>query len=97
MYKFIATLLLLTSANAFTAPSTRSALTRAVQVPTTTSQSFESYTSSSTALGLKVKVDPDAKGNNNAAGNAKMAAYGGSVLIAIALPFVFLIWSAVNN
>jgi hypothetical protein len=44
-----------------------------------------------------VKVDPDAKGNNNAAGNAKMAAYGGSILIAIALPFVFLIWSAVKN
>ncbi|KAL3771622.1 hypothetical protein ACHAWO_009782 [Cyclotella atomus] len=97
MYKFIATLLLLTNVNAFTAPSTRSVLTSAVQVPTTTSQSFESHTSSSTALGLKVKVDPDAKGNNNAAGNAKMAAYGGSILIAIALPFVFLIWSAVKN
>ena len=52
---------------------------------------------STTALALKVKVDPDAKGNNNAAGNAKMAAYGGSVLVAVALPFVFLIWSAVNH
>lgn len=94
MYKLIAALLLLTSVNAFTAPSTRSALSRSVQVP---SQSFESYTSSSTALGLKVKVDPNAKGNDNAAGNAKMAAYGGSVLVALALPFVFLIWSAVGH
>lgn len=44
-----------------------------------------------------MKVDPNAKGNDNAAGNAKMAAYGGSVLIALALPFVFLIWSAVGH
>mmetsp|Transcript_13752 Transcript_13752/g.20151 ORF Transcript_13752/g.20151 Transcript_13752/m.20151 type:complete len:99 (-) Transcript_13752:254-550(-) len=53
--------------------------------------------STTTQLHLKIKVDPDevAKGAN-AKGNAKMAAYGGSVLIALALPFVFLVWSAVH-
>lgn len=52
--------------------------------------------SSTTQLHLKVKVDPNKVATGNAKGQAKMAAYGGSVLIALALPFVFLIWSAVN-
>ena len=97
MNKLIATLLIiLTSANAFTLPSSRmgaSASIRSVPFPISSSVP----TASSTALALKVKVDPDAKGNNNAAGNAKMAAYGGSVLVAVALPFIFLIWSAIGK
>lgn len=36
--------------------------------------SLEFKTTSSTALNLKVKVDPNAKGNKNDKGNAKMAA-----------------------
>ena len=36
--------------------------------------SLEFQTTSSTALNLKVKVDPNAKGNKNVTGNAKMAA-----------------------
>jgi hypothetical protein len=56
--------------------------------------------SSITALNLKVKIDPEAskkKGNKNVAGNAKMAAYGGSVVIALMLPIAFLVWSAVSK
>mmetsp|Transcript_1549 Transcript_1549/g.2284 ORF Transcript_1549/g.2284 Transcript_1549/m.2284 type:complete len:96 (+) Transcript_1549:33-320(+) len=55
-----------------------------------------SYAQSSSSLNLKVKVDPDAK-NNNAKGNAKAAAYGGSIAIAALLPIAFLIWSAVSH
>ena len=50
-----------------------------------------------TALYLKVKIDPNAKGNKNVAGNARMAAYGGSVVIALMLPIAFLVWSAVSK
>ncbi|KAL3815999.1 hypothetical protein ACHAXA_010659 [Cyclostephanos tholiformis] len=53
-----------------------------------------------TALNLKVKIDPEAaktKVNKNVAGNAKMAAYGGSVVIALMLPIAFLVWSAVSK
>ncbi|KAL3790222.1 hypothetical protein HJC23_005594 [Cyclotella cryptica] len=52
---------------------------------------------STTALQLKVKVDPEAKGNKNVAGNAKMAAYGGSIVVAVLLPVAFLIWAAVSH
>ncbi|KAL7481318.1 hypothetical protein ACHAW6_007000 [Cyclotella cf. meneghiniana] len=52
---------------------------------------------SSTALQLKVKVDPEAKGNKNVTGNAKMAAYGGSIVVAVLLPVAFLIWAAVSH
>jgi len=45
---------------------------------------------------LKIKVDPDEVQSSNNLGNAKMAAYGGSIAIAIALPFFFLIWSALK-
>ncbi|KAL3771104.1 hypothetical protein ACHAWU_006481 [Discostella pseudostelligera] len=63
-----------------------------------TFQVIPSSTSSSTALQLKVKVDPDAaKKTKNTAGNAKMAAYGGSVVIALLLPIAFLVWSAVSK
>jgi hypothetical protein len=94
MNKLIATLLLLTSVNAFTVPSSRSSLNR-VQIPNTNADN--SFPATSTSLQLKIKVDPDAKGNKNVDGNVRMAAYGGSVLVALALPFVFLIWSAVNK
>lgn len=56
-----------------------------------------SSTNSHSALQLKVKVDPDAKKTKNTAGNAKMAAYGGSVVIALLLPIAFLVWSAVSK
>ena len=94
MYKLIATILLVASVHAFTTP-TQSALIHAPRTATFSTDSI--IGTSTTALSLKVKVDPDAKGNDNAAGNAKMAAYGGSVLVALALPFLFLIWSAVGK
>jgi len=50
----------------------------------------------STSLNLKVKVDPNAK-TKNAAGNAKAAAYGGSIAIAALLPIAFLVWSAISK
>ena len=58
---------------------------------------FQVTTNSHSALQLKVKVDPDAKKTKNTAGNAKMAAYGGSVVIALLLPIAFLVWSAVSK
>lgn len=71
----------------------------AVLVPTfrgiPSSSSSSSFSNS--ALQLKVKVDPDAKKTKNTAGNAKMAAYGGSVIIAVLLPIAFLVWSAVSK
>mmetsp|Transcript_18304 Transcript_18304/g.51007 ORF Transcript_18304/g.51007 Transcript_18304/m.51007 type:complete len:108 (-) Transcript_18304:184-507(-) len=57
---------------------------------------YHAQPSSTTALNLKVKVDPDAK-TNNAAGNAKAAAYGGSIAVAALLPIIFLVWSALNK
>ena len=55
-----------------------------------------SYTSTSTSLNLKIKVDPNAK-TDNSKGNAKGAAYVGSIAIAAALPIIFLIWSATSK
>lgn len=55
-----------------------------------------SYSETSTSLNLKVKVDPNAK-TNNAKGNAKAAAYGGSIAIAALLPIAFLVWSAISK
>ena len=62
----------------------------AYDIPTRTSVSR-------TALNLKVKVDPDAKGGDNVKGKAKMAAYGGSIVFALLLPVAFLVWSAVSK
>ena len=99
MNKFIATLLIVAvafnSATAFTTQCAASLTTRKQSVGPT----FEmpSAAASTTALQLKGKVDPDAKGNNNAAGNAKMAAYGGSIIFAALLPIAFLVWSAVSK
>lgn len=99
MNKFIATLLVIAvavnSAAAFTSQSP-SLTTRTQQ---TTSSSFGpavEFPSTSTALNLK--VDPNSiKGNKNDKGNAKMAAYGGSVAVAVALPVLFLIWSQLSH
>merc|ERR1712151_828741 len=49
----------------------------------------------STSLNLKIKVDGTPK-VENAAGNAKMLAYGGSIAIGALFPVIFLIWSAVS-
>ena len=61
--------------------------------PVETSISAES---SSTALHLKVKIDPKAAAGKNTKGQAKAAAYGGSIAIAAALPIIFLVWSALK-
>ena len=98
MNKFIATLFIVAaiavnSASAFTTQShsvTTSRRTANFDLPSAT------LTSSSTALNLK--VDPKSiEGGKNNAGNAKMAAYGGSVAIAALLPIAFLIWSAISK
>lgn len=56
-------------------------------------------TTSSTTL--RLKVDPEAlkknAKNKNVSGTSKMAAYGGSVVIALLLPVAFLVWSAVSK
>ena len=101
MNKFIAALLLVAAfantSTAFTSQGVPS-LTRR-QNATPLGPAFEIpivSTTSSTALNLK--VDPNSiKGNKNESGNAKMAAYGGSVAIAVLLPIAFLIWSAVSK
>ena len=54
------------------------------------------FSSTTTALQLKVKVDPDKAGNKNEKGNNAMAAYGGSIAIAALLPVAFIIWSLVK-
>jgi hypothetical protein len=79
--------------------SFRSSCDPAVLVPTFRGIPSPSSSSSfsNSALQLKVKVDPDAKKTKNTAGNAKMAAYGGSVIIAVLLPIAFLVWSAVSK
>ena len=68
---FILVIAVLESASAFsTGPSS---LTTRSSSPAL-GPSLEFQTTSSTALNLKVKVDPNAKGNKNVSGNAKMAA-----------------------
>eukprot|EP00578_Thalassiosira_sp_NH16_P028480 CAMPEP_0181105398 /NCGR_PEP_ID=MMETSP1071-20121207/15969_1 /TAXON_ID=35127 /ORGANISM="Thalassiosira sp., Strain NH16" /LENGTH=101 /DNA_ID=CAMNT_0023188719 /DNA_START=173 /DNA_END=478 /DNA_ORIENTATION=+ len=101
MNKFIATLVIVAAvavntASAFTAQPAPLA-TRSQQKAATIGPSFDIMTpSSSTALNLKVKVDPNAKTKNDK-GNAKMAAYGGSIVFAALLPIAFLVWSAVSK
>ena len=103
MNKFLGAILLLAVAvntEAFTAHRSQplAARTHRSSTPIITGPSFEipSTVTSSTALNLK--VDPNSiKGNKNEKGNAKMAAYGGSVAIAVLLPVAFLIWSAVSK
>ncbi|KAL7432475.1 hypothetical protein ACHAXM_004187 [Skeletonema potamos] len=99
MNKFIAAVLvvaaIMESATAFSTGTSSLASRRASSAPLGPSLEFKP--TSSTALNLKVKVDPNAKGNKNVAGNAKMAAYGGSIVFAALLPIAFLVWSAVSK
>ena len=103
MSKFLVTILLLAVAvntEAFTAHRSQSLATRTHRSSTPTiitGPSFE-IPSTVTSTALNLKVDPNSiKGNKNEKGNAKMAAYGGSVAIAVLLPVAFLIWSAVSK
>ena len=104
MNKFLSAILLVALAvqgtTAFTTgPSTnsRSAITTQRRVPVTEMPTASaSHTTSSTSLNLKIKVDPNAK-TDNSKGNAKGAAYVGSIAIAAALPIIFLIWSATSK
>lgn len=96
MNKFFALLLvaMVASTTAFTTgPSTRAKI-----LSTTNVADMPSYgaQTSTTSLNLKVKVDPNAK-TKNSAGNAKAAAYGGSIAIAALLPIAFLVWSAISK
>ncbi|OEU07128.1 hypothetical protein FRACYDRAFT_251907 [Fragilariopsis cylindrus CCMP1102] len=84
----------LTSTTAFTTSSRSARITTRRVLPVITD--MPSYTSTSTSLNLKIKVDPNAK-TDNSKGNAKGAAYVGSIAIAAALPIIFLIWSATNK
>ncbi|KAL7428171.1 hypothetical protein ACHAXH_001736 [Discostella pseudostelligera] len=99
----VAAATLATTSTAFTTTQSRAVLrqsdaaSRPSNIAGPTFQVLPSSTSTSTALQLKVKVDPEAKKTKNAAGNAKMAAYGGSVVIALLLPIAFLVWSAVSK
>lgn len=84
-----------------TGPNTHTLTTIAQTKRTTTDMpsytaATSTTTSTSTSLNLKVKIDPDAK-TKNASGNAKAAAYGGSIAVAALLPILFLVWSAVSK
>ena len=102
MNKFLGAILLLAVAvntEAFTAHRSQPLTTRthSSSTPIITGPSFE-IPSTVTSTALNLKVDPNSiKGNKNEKGNAKMAAYGGSVAIAVLLPVAFLIWSAVSK
>ena len=102
MNKFLAALLLVatiavSTTSAFTSQGAPSLTRRQNAAPL--GPAFEVPTpTSSTALNLKVKIDPNAKKETkNVKGNQKMAAYGGSVAIAVLLPVAFLVWSAVSK
>mmetsp|Transcript_28254 Transcript_28254/g.51082 ORF Transcript_28254/g.51082 Transcript_28254/m.51082 type:complete len:102 (+) Transcript_28254:137-442(+) len=101
MNKFLAALLLVatiavSTTSAFTSQGAPSLTRRQNAAPL--GPAFEVPTpTSSTALNLKIKVDPNAKETKNVKGNQKMAAYGGSVVIAVLLPVAFLVWSAVSK
>ncbi|KAL7538994.1 hypothetical protein ACHAXR_008937 [Thalassiosira sp. AJA248-18] len=99
MNKLIATLLVIAvvvnTATAFTSQSPPSLTRRQNASPLGPAFEVPSATSS-TALNLKVKIDPNKK-TDNSKGNAKMAAYGGSVIFAALLPIAFLVWSAVSK
>lgn len=80
---------------AFTSLKTPTATLVAKSIPTANSP-FAAAEDSSTALHLKVKVDPKAAANSNNLGKSKAAAYGGSVAIAALLPVIFLVWAALK-
>ena len=107
MYKFLSFLLValvaVQGATAFTtgpntssrAATTTQRTTPVVEMPSYNSASTQT-SSTSTSLNLKVKIDPNAK-TDNSKGNAKAAAYGGSIAIAALLPIAFLVWSFVTK
>ena len=95
----VAALFAVNNVTAFTSLKTPAAtlVSKSMPIATTSSSSSPfSAESSSTALHLKVKVDPNAAKNNNALGNSKAAAYGGSIAVAALLPVVFLVWAALK-
>lgn len=51
----------------------------------------------STSLNLKIKVDPEKTKKGINPGLAKGAAYGGSIVVAVLLPVIFLAWSALSH
>mmetsp|Transcript_10626 Transcript_10626/g.25576 ORF Transcript_10626/g.25576 Transcript_10626/m.25576 type:complete len:100 (+) Transcript_10626:91-390(+) len=89
----LVTVAVLQGATAFTTGSNTRAQILSQQLPVA---DMPVHTPTSTSLNLKVKVDPNAK-TNNSAGNAKAAAYGGSIAIAALLPIAFLIWSTLSK
>jgi hypothetical protein len=57
-----------------------------------------STSTTTTSLNLKIKVDPEkAKSKGINPGLAKGAAYGGSIVVAVLLPVIFLAWSAFSH
>jgi hypothetical protein len=110
MNKLLATLLVVlavvNSAAAFNIRQAAPALsTRSLPTASSSSSSrsspFETIvvaapSSTTTSLQLKIKIDPEKAKIKNAAGMAKGAAYGGSILIAVLLPVAFLIWAAIK-
>lgn len=101
MNKFLSFLLLalvaIQGSTAFTTGSNTNNRAK-IATPNQPVADMPSYTQqqSSTSLNLKVKVDPNAK-TDNSKGNAKAAAYGGSIAIAALLPIAFLVWSTFNK
>merc|ERR1711865_957197 len=104
-YSIVAILLLvvcaLQQAAAFTSSSSSTVVVRTTATPpapqyrpTRVHPAFTAA-STTTALQLKVKIDPD-KANKNEKGNNAMAAYGGSIAIAALFPVLFIIWSLVK-
>lgn len=86
------------TASAFTVPVHNNKLS---MKPVAYSRQPESsiLTSSTMDTALRLKMDVKELEKNaasNSSGNAKMAAYGGSVVIALALPLAFLAWSAIH-
>lgn len=97
-FLLLVAVILTNTASAFTSTSASYVARRTKYVPLGPAYDIPTRTSvSRTALNLKVKVDPDAKGGDNVKGKAKMAAYGGSVVFALLLPVAFLVWSAVSK
>ena len=91
----VAALFAVNNVAAFTSLKTPTATLVTKSIPTFSSSPFAAE-DSSTALHLKVKVDPNAAAKGNALGKSKAAAYGGSVAIAVLLPVVFLVWAALK-
>ena len=105
MNRFIAALVLILvavgGANAFTVAPSFSSLATTVRSQGAktegSSTPFPPVSSSSSLQMVRVKVDPNKKEERFSKADMKMAAYGGSIAIAVALPLVFLVWSALAN